>query len=95
MHRPLAVSGPRNKFSSVWTRDTWLALVCTFHTLEVIMFTSENIAGYLALLITIGIFVLLVLSQPVPGELWAGFGLVLGFFYGNQTGTARAELRAR
>jgi len=79
----------------VWTWDTWLAQVCTFPTLEVIMFSSENIAGVLALLITLGIFVLLALSQAVPAELWTGFGLVLGFFYGNQTGSARAQLKAR
>jgi len=59
------------------------------------MFSAENITGILALLIVIGIFVLLALSQAVPVELWTGFGLILGFFFGNQTGAARAQLKAR
>ena len=95
MQRPLALSGLRNKFLSVWTWDTWLAQVCIFHTLEVIMFSAENITGALAVIVVLGIFVLLALSQAIPTELWTGFGLILGFFFGNVGGAARAQLKAR
>jgi hypothetical protein len=59
------------------------------------MFSGEGITGILAVIVMIGIFVLLVLSMGVPAELWTGFGLILGFFFGNQTGAARAQIRAR
>ena len=59
------------------------------------MFNTDTVTGFIAVLVVIGIFVLLGLGQAVPTELWTGFGLVLGFFFGNQTGTARAQLKAR
>lgn len=59
------------------------------------MFSSENITGLLAVIVVLGIFVLLALAQAIPSELWTGFGLILGFYFGQQTGTARAQLRAR
>ena len=56
---------------------------------------TQNVTGALAIIVTLGIFVLLALSQAVPSELWTGFGLILGFFFGNSTGTAHAQLKAR
>lgn len=50
---------------------------------------SEYVTAILAVIVVIGIFVLLGLGLAVPVELWTGFGLILGFFFGNQTGTAR------
>jgi 4-hydroxybenzoate polyprenyltransferase len=56
---------------------------------------AENISGAIAVIVVLGVFVLLALSQAVPNELWTGFGLVLGFFFGNTAGNARAQLKAR
>lgn len=54
---------------------------------------TEKVSAALAVLIVVGSFVLLALGQPVPEFLTAGFGLVLGFFFGNQTGIARSRAR--
>lgn len=54
---------------------------------------SEKVSAVLAVIIVIGCFVLLALGQPVPEFLTAGFGLILGFFFGNQAGAARARAR--
>lgn len=59
------------------------------------MLNSETVTGALAFLVVLGVLVLLALSQAVPAELWTGFGLILGFYFGAQTGTARAQLKAR
>lgn len=59
------------------------------------MFSVENVTGILAVIVVIGVFVLLGIGQAVPTELWTGFGLILGFFFGNQAGIARAQVRAR
>lgn len=55
--------------------------------------TSEYVTAALAVLVVIGIFVLLALGLAVPVELWTGFGLILGFFFGNQTGVARVSAK--
>ena len=49
----------------------------------------------LAVILVLGVLIMLALQVPVPTELWTGFGLVLGFFFGNQTGQARGLLKAR
>ena len=53
------------------------------------MITSETIAGILAVLLVLGVFVLLGMGQEIPNWLIAGFGLVLGFFFGNQSSSAK------
>jgi hypothetical protein len=59
----------------------------------------SNITPYvtaaLAVLLVIGVLVMLGLGIVVPPELWAGWGLVLGFFFGNQTGQAQGVLKSR
>jgi hypothetical protein len=57
------------------------------------MSSTEIVSAALALIITIGLFVLLALGQPIPDFLTSGFGLVLGFFFGNQTGILSARLK--
>jgi hypothetical protein len=47
----------------------------------------------LALIVVIGVFVMLGLGIAIPVELWAAFGLIIGYFFGNQTGEARARAR--
>jgi hypothetical protein len=54
----------------------------------------DKVTGYtsaaLALIITLGLIVLVGLAQPVPGELWSAFGVVVGFFFGQSIKTAKA-----
>lgn len=57
------------------------------------MFSTENVSAFLAVIITVGVFVLLAMGMAVPEFLTAGFGLVLGFFFGNQTGQLAARLK--
>jgi hypothetical protein len=45
---------------------------------------SEYVSGALALIVVIGIICLVALARPVPVEMWAGFSMVLGFFFGRQ-----------
>lgn len=52
---------------------------------------ARNTSAILAILVVIGIFVLLALSQVVPSELWSAFGLVVGFFFGHQSGQGTAR----
>jgi hypothetical protein len=47
-------------------------------------------SAVLAVLIVLGLVVLIALGQPVPTELWAAFGTVLGFFFGTSTKAAKA-----
>lgn len=47
----------------------------------------------IALFVVVGVFVLLALGIAIPVELWAAFGLIVGYFFGNQTGEARARAR--
>lgn len=56
---------------------------------------SEYVTAALAVLFVIGIFVLMVLSIVVPPELWTAFGLIIGFFFGNKSGTASARAAAK
>lgn len=56
---------------------------------------TEKVSAALALIITLGIFGLLALAQPVPEFLTAGFGLVLGFFFGNQSGISHGLLKGK
>lgn len=51
---------------------------------------TDSTAAALALVITIGLIVLIALAQPVPGELWSAFGVVIGFFFGRGSNTAKA-----
>ena len=53
----------------------------------------ERTASIIAILIVAAICALLGLKIPVPSELWAFGSIVLGFFFGVQTGTARARAR--
>lgn len=57
------------------------------------MDASEKVSAFIAVLVTVGCFVLLALGVPVPDWVSAGFGLVLGFFFGNQSALARARAR--
>jgi hypothetical protein len=55
------------------------------------MIFSDYVPGAIALIVVIGIFVLIGLGQTVGVELWSALSLVLGFFFGNQAGTAVAK----
>ncbi|MFZ5819371.1 MAG: hypothetical protein ACOYYJ_05660 [Chloroflexota bacterium] len=57
------------------------------------MNAQEIVTSVLAVAMAGVVAALLFLGIPVPEPLWAGFGLVLGFYFGNQTGTARARAR--
>lgn len=50
---------------------------------------SETVTSILAFVVVAAVFVLIGMGMSIPPEVWAAFGLVLGFFFGNQTGTAR------
>lgn len=52
--------------------------------------TQTIISGALAVIVTIGLFVLIALGQVVPGELWSAFGVVIGFFFGSGIAKAKA-----
>lgn len=52
---------------------------------------TNNTAAALAVIITLGLIVLIALGQPVPGELWGAFGVVIGFFFGRGSNTAKAS----
>ena len=54
---------------------------------------TQIVTGIIALAVVLGSFVLVGLGIPLPDMLTAGFGLVLGFFFGNQAGIARARAR--
>lgn len=43
----------------------------------------------LAVIVTLGLFVLIALGQSVPPELWGAFGVVIGFFFGTSANTAK------
>lgn len=45
---------------------------------------SEYVSAALAMVVTVGIIILVVLDLIVPPELWTAFTLVLGFFFGRQ-----------
>lgn len=49
---------------------------------------SEKATAAIAVLITIGVIGMSALRVEVPQQLWTGFGVVLGFFFGQVT-TAR------
>ncbi len=51
---------------------------------------TDKTSAALAVIITIGLIVLIALSQPVPGELWSAFGVVIGFFFGRVANTAKS-----
>lgn len=52
---------------------------------------TNNTAAALAVIITLGLIVLIALAQPVPGELWSAFGVVIGFFFGRGSNTAKTS----
>lgn len=56
---------------------------------------TEVTSAVLAIGVVVGSIGLTALGKPVPPELWAAVGLVLGFFFGNQTGTARGLMARR
>lgn len=56
---------------------------------------TEVTTAVLAGVVVVGAIALTAQGKPVPPELWAAVGLVLGFFFGNQTGTARGLMRGR
>ena len=64
-----------------------LALMKENKTLDKV---TNNTAAALAVIITFGLIVLIALSQPVPGELWSAFGVVIGFFFGRGAISAKA-----
>lgn len=47
-------------------------------------------SSILAIVILLGVIVLIALSQPVPGELWSAFGVVIGFFFGSNKPALKA-----
>lgn len=53
----------------------------------------DRITALIALLLTLGVLVLTGFKIEVPAQLWAGFSIVIGFFFG--TVTTAARLRAR
>ena len=53
----------------------------------------ERTASIIAIIIVIAICALLGFGKAVPTELWAFGSIVIGFFFGVQTGTARARAR--
>lgn len=56
---------------------------------------TEVTSAVLAVGVVAGAIALTAMDRPVPPELWAAVGLVLGFFFGNQTGTARGLMARR
>jgi hypothetical protein len=56
---------------------------------------TPYVTAALAVLLVVGVLVMLGLGIVIPPELWAGFGLVLGFFFGNQTGQAQGIMKSR
>jgi len=53
----------------------------------------ERTSSIIAVVIVIAICALLGLKIPVPTELWSFGSIVIGFFFGTQTGIARARVR--
>jgi len=50
-------------------------------------------SSVIAILIVAGAIGLVAFGIPVPDGMWTGFALVLGFFFGQQTGSAQARAR--
>lgn len=50
---------------------------------------SSVTSAALAVIVTLGLFVLIGLGQAVPPELYAAFGVVVGFFFGKTPSTAK------
>lgn len=51
---------------------------------------TNGTAAALAVIITLGLIVLIALAQPVPTELWSAFGVVIGFFFGRGSISAKS-----
>lgn len=51
---------------------------------------TNGTASILAILIMLGLVLLIALGQPVPGELWSAFGVVIGFFFGTSKPAPKA-----
>jgi len=54
---------------------------------------TQRTASVISIIIVIGIVGLLILGIAVPGELWAFGSIIIGFFFGIQTGGALARAR--
>jgi hypothetical protein len=54
---------------------------------------TQWLTAILAILVVAGVFVLLALGVPVPDAVWTAFALILGFFFGNQTGRAMSRAK--
>ncbi len=57
--------------------------------------TRDIMQGILALVVTALIAVMLLTGRPLPAELWAAWGLIIGFFYGGMGKENGADLHAR
>lgn len=55
--------------------------------------TAEKTAPVLAVVITLAVVGLTAAKIEVPTQLWAGFAVVIGFFFGQVT--TQARLRAK
>jgi|WetSurMetagenome_2_1015567.scaffolds.fasta_scaffold04056_3 hypothetical protein len=53
---------------------------------------GQIVTGALAVVVVVGTIALTAIGKPVPPELWSSAGLVLGFYFGHQSGTARGLL---
>jgi hypothetical protein len=51
------------------------------HTVDIVL-RPTNVAGMLALVLLLLVGVLLLMKTAVPSELWSGFTLILGFYFG-------------
>lgn len=54
---------------------------------------AQRTASIIAIIVVLGIVAMLVLSLAVPAELWAFGSIIIGFFFGVQTGGAIARAR--
>ncbi len=52
---------------------------------------QQKITALIAGLLVLGTFVLLIARVPVPEQIWSALLLVVGFYFGNVTGYARAR----
>lgn len=46
--------------------------------------SSVIIQGSVTLLFAVTICIMLVIQRPIPAELWAAFGVVLGYWFGTK-----------
>ena len=54
---------------------------------------TERTASVISIIVVIAICALLALRIEVPGQLWSFGSIIIGFFFGVQTGAATARAR--